>query len=131
VEDQGRKTDVIEIGHSGVEFWTKLMMAMWTPEDRKGEAFLLRTRRRLEKIWRLENTWRKRASDAWYRYRDRSDDFHAVWKGYFNDPMSLTADGARAIHRAREAESQALAEYVRVLKIYTDFIISGKTPPKE
>jgi hypothetical protein len=27
----------------------------------------------------LENIWRQRVSDSWFRYRERSDDFHAVW----------------------------------------------------
>jgi len=40
----------------------------------------------------------------------------------------LNDDSNLAIRLARRRESEALQEYVRVLKIFTDMVLSGKEP---
>jgi len=53
----------------------------------------------------------------------------ATWGEHFES--RLTADPTIAILQARNLESQALAEYMRVIKIFTDLTVHGKLPPED
>lgn len=76
----------------------------------------------------LEDIWRERVKEAQLRYEQSSVQFRRVWSEYFD--VRLNADGAHAISKAREAESRALADYARVLKIFSELVAAGKLPPE-
>jgi hypothetical protein len=42
-----------------------------------------------------------------------------------------TADLTLAIQGARNIESQALSEYMRVLRVFADLVVHGKLPPED
>ena len=75
----------------------------------------------------LEDTWRERVRNARIRYEQAAKTFRATWGEHFEE--RVTSDPTFAIQQARQVESEALAEYVRVLKIFTDLVIHGKLPP--
>jgi hypothetical protein len=77
----------------------------------------------------LEDMWRERVREARDRYTQATGLFRATWDKHFD--MQMNSDGVHAIQRAREAESRALAEYVRVMKIFANLVISGHIPPEE
>jgi hypothetical protein len=77
----------------------------------------------------LENIWRQRVDAARLRHQEQSKAFREVWEDHFD--ARLNADGAHAIQRAREAESKALNEDVRALRIFAELVTQGKTPPEE
>ena len=77
----------------------------------------------------LEHLWRRRVNNAHQHYLKTSKAFSIAWAEYFD--THLNADGAHALRFAGEAESKALAEYVRVLQIYTDLVVKQKMPPDE
>jgi hypothetical protein len=66
--------------------------------------------------------------EARLKYEEAAKAFKATWGEHFES--ELTADPTFAIQRARDIEAQALSEYVRVLKSFSDLIIRGKLPPK-
>jgi hypothetical protein len=69
----------------------------------------------------LQNIWRERVREARLKYEEASDAFKATWGEHFES--RFTADPSLAIQKARELEAQALSEYMRVLKIYSDLIL--------
>jgi hypothetical protein len=77
----------------------------------------------------MEDIWRERVREARDRYTQAAELFRATWDKHFDTQMNR--DGVPAIQRAREAESRALAEYVRVMKIFANLVISGQIPPEE
>jgi hypothetical protein len=77
----------------------------------------------------LENIWRERLREARLKYEAASDAFRATWGEHFES--RLTADPTLAIEQARDLETAALCEYVRVLRIYTDLTVHGKLPPED
>jgi hypothetical protein len=76
----------------------------------------------------LEDFWRERLREARLKYEEASKAFKATWGEHFE--KRLTADPTIAILRARDIEVQALSEYMRVLKIFTDLVVHGKLPPR-
>jgi hypothetical protein len=74
----------------------------------------------------LENVWRERLREARLKYEKAFDAFRATWGEHFEG--RLTANPTLAIERARAVEPQALCEYVRVLRIYSDLTVHGKLP---
>jgi hypothetical protein len=74
----------------------------------------------------LEEIWRQRVRQARLRYEDASAAFRSTWGEHFE--TRLSADPMHAIQQARKVESQALTEYVRVLKIFTELVLRGKAP---
>jgi hypothetical protein len=74
----------------------------------------------------LEDIWRERVREARLKYEDASDAFRATWSEHFES--RLTADSTLARQQARDVETAALCEYVRVLRIYTDLTVHGKLP---
>jgi hypothetical protein len=79
--------------------------------------------------WDLENIWSERVRAARERYRDASRAFQDIWDEHFE--IHLSTDPTHAIQHARQVESAALSEYVRVLKIFTDLVLHGKTPDED
>jgi hypothetical protein len=77
----------------------------------------------------LQDIWRQRVWKAWSRYVEASDGFRIAWDEHAE--LRMNPDGALAIRIARQAESEALAEYMRTLKIYTDLVLNGTVPPEE
>ena len=75
----------------------------------------------------LEDEWREKVRNARIRYEQATKAFRATWGEHFEE--RLTSDPTFAIEQSRKVESEALAEYVRVLKIFTDLVIHGKQPP--
>ena len=76
----------------------------------------------------LENAWRVRSEMARERYETASRLYRKLLdekpEGLIpghDDPMAL----------ARHAESEALAEYTRILKLFTELIVHGRIPEEE
>jgi hypothetical protein len=82
----------------------------------------------------LELVWHKRVSQARERYvfktkicksllaeRAEAETFPGILP---SDP-----DGALALHEALQRKSEALQEYIRVQRIYTNLVNQGKMPP--
>jgi hypothetical protein len=63
------------------------------------------------------------------KYEEASGAFKATWGEHFES--RLTADPTIAIVQARNLESKALAEYMRVLRIFTDLTVHNKLPPED
>jgi hypothetical protein len=74
----------------------------------------------------LEEIWRQRVREARLRYEEACAAFRSTWGEHFE--TGLSADPTHAIQEARKVESQALAEYVRVLKIFTELVLRGEAP---
>lgn len=72
----------------------------------------------------LAQLWRGRLRDAEIRL-DFALNFMAEVQRDFPHP---TVDGKNAHHSALQAEQLALAEYKRVLRIFTDLVLDGKIP---
>lgn len=73
----------------------------------------------------LEERWRARLKDAKLRL-DFAHQYTKEVERDFNDGTVPIPDGSYAYRKALRAESYALAEYQRVLRVYT--VVSGKIP---
>lgn len=82
------------------------------------------SRRELEKFWLF------RVKDAQTHYQQAAEQRQRMVEELNQKLISYT-DGSFAIARARRAESTALADWGRVLSIYTDLLVKGKIPPPE
>jgi hypothetical protein len=76
---------------------------------------------------KLEDLWRKRLTDAKLRLDSARNDVKEVQRDLPSDDIPAP-DGRFAYSRALRAESFALAEYKRVLRIFTDLTRNGKIP---
>jgi hypothetical protein len=70
----------------------------------------------------LEDSWRLRLEGTEAHYRRATDRYRKL----LQEQPDGTAHGAVAL--ARQAESEALAEYTRVLRTFTELTVNGKTP---
>jgi hypothetical protein len=77
----------------------------------------------------LEDVWRERLREARLKYEEASGAFKATWGEHFES--KLTADPTIGILQARNLESKALAEYMRVLEVFADLVVNGKLPPED
>ena len=73
----------------------------------------------------LEESWRSRVEAAQARYQAASKQYRELMQGL---PDGLPPNKNDGVALAREAESQALAEYTRVLHIFTELTTQGKMP---
>ena len=73
----------------------------------------------------LEDTWRLKLEDASTRYKLAHECYQ---KELEEQGRGLSGSEAGALSGARQEESQSLAEYSRVLKIFTDLTVDGKKP---
>jgi CheY-like chemotaxis protein len=76
----------------------------------------------------LEESWRLRLEESQQKYQKATETYRSLLRleqnGRYPDPDS-------ALARARQAESEALMEYSRVLRIFTDLTIHGKMPEQQ
>ena len=80
----------------------------------------------------LEAAWQRRVSRARARYREK-----AVARDLITERFALPQNegfdpgGAFALHQALRRESEALAEYQRVLTIFSELILHGTVPDED
>jgi hypothetical protein len=73
----------------------------------------------------LEDTWRGRLEECQKQYQDAS---HSYRKLLAEEPDGQPPRPESPLARARQAESEALTEYSRVLRLFTDLTVHGKLP---
>src|SRR6185295_15568686 len=81
-------------------------------------------RQNLEDVWRMkleEASNRYKAANVCYRKKLEEQS-----KGLCNDE-----DASAALIGAQQEESQTLAEYLRILKMFTDLTVYGKIPREQ
>ena len=74
----------------------------------------------------LENLWRERTQIALAQYRIAKD---ASADAIADQSDAAPPDGTFAFRKALRLENVALAEYQRVLTIFSDLVAHGKMPP--
>lgn len=77
----------------------------------------------------LDDLWRARVRIARANYETAVAVFKQTWAEHYDE--HLTADPSYAIRQARRVEGAALAEYMRVLRIFSDLVLHGRQPPDE
>ena len=80
-------------------------------------------------LQQLEESWRLKLEEASSRYRAATAEYRTMLEEQ-RDGATPGPDATDALMRARQAESQALAEYTHVLRMFADLTIRGK-PPEE
>ncbi len=75
----------------------------------------------------LEDRWRKRVTDAKLRLDFARNYVKEVQRDLPRGDVPAP-DGDYAYRKALHVENSALAEYKRVLRIFTDLMINGKIP---
>ena len=75
----------------------------------------------------IEEVWRNRVRDAQLRLDFARNFVKEVQRDFPPDSVP-SADGRFAFQKALRVENFALAEYRRVLRIFTDLALGGKTP---
>jgi len=73
----------------------------------------------------LEEAWRLRVEEALQTYREATEEYRRVLR---EEPDGQPPDPESILARARQTESEALMEYSRLLRIFTDLTIHGKLP---
>ena len=73
----------------------------------------------------LEDSWRLRLEETHVHYRKATDQYRKLLQ---DQPDGRPHDPNGALALARQAESKALSEYTRVLRIFTDLTVKGKMP---
>ena len=63
------------------------------------------------------------------KYEEAAKSFKATWGEHFE--AAPTSDLTLAIQRARNIESHALSEYMRVLRVFADLVVHGKLPAED
>lgn len=78
----------------------------------------------------LEDEWRRKLEEAARRYHGAAAEYRRALEQHTEEARrgSLASD---ALMRCRRAESEALADYTRVLKFFTDLTIRGKLPEED
>jgi len=76
----------------------------------------------------IEESWWLRLQQAQTRYRTATAQYRRMLN---QQPEGQTSSVDYSLLRAREAESQARAEYRRVLAIFTDLTLYGKIPEEQ
>jgi len=71
----------------------------------------------------LESLWRNRVRDARIRL-----DFSRSYLDEVRQDRRSEADGDYAYRRALRADRDALAEFRRVLRIFTELVVHGEVP---
>jgi hypothetical protein len=79
----------------------------------------------------MEAIWRERLSVCRVTYQKAQAEFQATFQEHLNDIADgLSADPSFAIRQARQRETAALEEYMKVLRVFTDLFVYGKLPPE-
>ena len=82
----------------------------------------------------LKLLWLERVSQARERYVFKTEICKMLMAERavtFPNILPSYPDGTLALHHALQRESEALHEYMRVLRIYTDLVTFGKMPPTD
>ena len=75
----------------------------------------------------LEGVWKARVDAALQLYEESTRDFYTL-VAESSGELIKSSLGRELILRTRRRESAALKAYMRILRIYTDLIISGTVP---
>ena len=75
----------------------------------------------------LQEEWRARVSEARARYARCSQDLREVAAEVRGELLPIE-DGGCALRNALKRQNAALAEYMRVLHIFTGLVMDGKIP---
>jgi CheY-like chemotaxis protein len=75
----------------------------------------------------LEETWRLKLEQASGRYKAANEEYRTMLEEQ-NDGQRVGPDATDALMHARQAESQALAEYTHALRNFTDATVRDKVP---
>lgn len=78
----------------------------------------------------LERLWRQRMKDAQLRLDFARNYLKEVQRDFPSGTVP-PPDGVFAHHKALRAENAALAEYHRVLRVYTDLVLHGTIPAEK
>ena len=73
----------------------------------------------------LEDSWRLRLEETKARYHKATERYRRLLQ---EQPDGTPHDPRSALALARQAESEALAEYSRLLRAFTDLTVNGKVP---
>jgi CheY-like chemotaxis protein len=73
----------------------------------------------------MEDAWRLKLEEAKRRYNAATSEYRKLL-GEMPEGSHTTPDDA--VWRAREAESEALAEYSRILRVFTRLTVEGRLP---
>jgi hypothetical protein len=81
----------------------------------------------------LEAAWRQRVNRARSRYEEKLAIRRQMVGERLEWPISLAPDpdGRFALNQALQEESAARTEYMRILRIYTEFILHGMLPEED
>jgi DNA-binding CsgD family transcriptional regulator len=74
-----------------------------------------------------EQEWREHLNDARSRLQSASERSREAWRQLQSRDLP-SPDGSFGYQKALRAESLALAEYRRILGLYTDLVVHGKLP---
>ncbi|SRR5579871_3817927 len=73
----------------------------------------------------LEDSWLRRLEETQARYHEAQDRYRKLLQ---EQPNGTQHDPNGAVALVLHAETEALAEYTRVLRAFTDLTINGKIP---
>jgi len=73
----------------------------------------------------LEDSWRQRLEEARADYKKATDQYRKL---LHDQPGGTRHSPNGALALARLAESEALAEYIRALRVFTELTVNGKMP---
>ena len=105
----------------GYSITTSTFAVAEAPLQKQGVRPPPATRRDLEEFWRLE------LEQAIRRYKTTTAEYKEILEGC-GDRAAEGSDGASALRRAREAQTQALADFTRMLRLFTDLTVHDRWP---
>lgn len=73
----------------------------------------------------LEDSWRLRLEETQARYQKATEDYRRLLQ---QQPEGAPRDPNGSLMLARQVESEALAEYTSVLRVFTELTVNGKIP---
>jgi CheY-like chemotaxis protein len=76
----------------------------------------------------LEDLWRAKLEEAQGRYNAATEEYRRLLAG---KPDGVPANPDSPVARARQAQSVALAEYSRVLRVFTELTVHGRRPEEQ
>ncbi len=79
----------------------------------------------------LEDLWRLKLEEVRTHYQAAAAHHRKLLQDGVEQHPASSMNGSDAMVRARRAEADALAEYMRVLQIFTDLTVHGKLPDEE
>lgn len=76
----------------------------------------------------LEESWRLRVEETRARYNKATEHYRHLLQ---QQPERAQREANGSLALARKAESEALAEYSRVLRTFTELTVNGKIPEQQ